>query len=256
MSDTVTLELQGSVSLAQFADAVSHFNRLMTALSDESKAEYVRWEVSDLEISSTIATARGIAENGATPEQIEEVVSSYLEVGRALEQDTTIPYSGKVQQEAKAITAVLGAGVSALRFETAESDAIVREARAPKAPPEITAESTAAYGAVTGRVQTLTSRNALRFTLYDHIYDRAVSCYLAEGQEDLMREMWDKLATVEGWVTRDAPTGRPLAVRQIMEITRLPESGPQDYMAARGMLPLKKGDLKPEDAIRRLRDAG
>jgi hypothetical protein len=91
----------------------------------------------------------------------------------------------------------VSAGVEALRFETAEAEATVREAAllglAVAAP-----TATESYGAVTGRVQTLTSRSGLRFTLYDRLYDRAVACYLAEGQESLMREMWDQLATVEG----------------------------------------------------------
>jgi hypothetical protein len=96
----------------------------------------------------------------------------------------------------------------------------------------------------------------LRFTLYDRIDERPVSCYLAEGREDLMREIWDKLATVEGWVTRDPISGRPLAVRRITNVTLLTEGGAQDYMRARGVLPLKEGDLSPEDAIRLIRDGG
>ncbi len=37
------------------------------------------------------------------------------------------------------------------------------------------------YGAVTGRIRTLTSRNSLRFILYDHIHERAVSAISAKG---------------------------------------------------------------------------
>jgi hypothetical protein len=69
-----------------------------------------------------------------------------------------------------------------------------------------------------------------------------------------MREMWDKLATVEGRVARDPMSGRPLAVRRITNVTRLVEGAPQDYLNARAVLPLGPNDPWPEEAIRRVRD--
>jgi hypothetical protein len=255
VSDTVTLELQGSVSLEQFAEAVSHFQGLIAALSAESNLA-ARWEIEDLHGASATVTSRALPENGFVPERVDEVVSGYLEVGRALEGHKTIPYPPRVRREAQGIAEVLRTGVEAVRFETAESDAIVREVAPAVAPVPPPVQSVGSYGAVTGRVQTLTSRSRLRFTLYDRLYDRAVSCYLTEGREPEMREMWDKLATVEGWVTRDPLSGRPLAVRRITNVTRLDEAAPQDYTRARGILPLAPNDPLPEEAIRRLRDGG
>jgi len=254
VGDTVTLELQGRVTLKQFSEAVAHFHRLITALSVESKAENVRWEINALEVGSTTATAQGISENGTAPERIEQVVRNYLEVGEALERGVTVPYRPPVEKEARALVAMLRTGIDAVRFETAESEAIVREATTPAQAKAPQTGTTGSYGAVTGRVQTLTSRNQLRFTLYDRLYDRAVSCYLAEGRQSLMREMWDKLATVEGRVARDPMSGRPLAVRRITNVTRLVEGAPQDYLNARAVLPLGPNDPWPEEAIRRVRD--
>jgi hypothetical protein len=71
----------------------------------------------------------------------------------------------------------------------------------------------------------------------------------------MMRELWDRYAHVEGWVTRDA-SGRPFNVRRVTNVTPISEAEPQDYQRARGVLPLGPGDEKPEEAIRRLRDAG
>lgn len=212
----MTLELQGSVTLEQFADAVARFHRLIAALSADSEVGDVRWEINALDVGSTTATAQGISQNGASPDRIEQVVRNYLEVGQALEKGGVVPYPAPVEKEARALGGMLRSGIDAVRFETAESEAIVRE---PTTAPVVPAapQARGAYGAVSGRVQTLTSRNQLRFTLYDRLYDRAVSCYLAEDRETLMREMWDKLATVEGWVTRDPASGRPLAVRRNYE---------------------------------------
>ncbi len=258
MSDTVTLALQGAVSLSDFSTAVARLHALVTALSAEARAGDVAWEIDHLAVSSAITTARGVSSNGAHPERIDRVVRSYLEVGRALEQRTTVPYSPVVRREAEALVGVLkDSRVEEIRFETAESEAIVRDAvEARDRPKQQIAERRGAYGAVTGRIQTLTSRSALRFTLYDHLHDRAVSCYLVEGREDMMREMWDRYAHVEGWVTRDSESGRPLAVRRVTSVTPLQEADPQDYLQARGLLVDATNGEKPEEVIRRLRDVG
>jgi len=258
VSDTVTLTLQGTVSLSDFSTAVARFHALIAALSVEAQAQDVAWEIDDLDTGSATTTTRGTLSNGAHPERIDRVVRSYLEVGRALEQRITIPYSAVVRREAEALVGVLkGSQIEEVRFETAESEAIVREVtEAREGARAQTAERRGAYGAVTGRVQTLTSRSGLRFTVYDHIHDKAVPCYLVEGREDMMREMWDRLAHVEGWVTRDPESGRPLAVRRVTGVTPITEAEPEDYLRARGAVPLGADGEKPEQTIRRLRDAG
>jgi hypothetical protein len=251
-NDTVTLELQGDVSLQQFANAIKHFAGLVAELSAEAKSPNLRWEIDDLELGSAMATARAV---GDKPRVVERVVRSYLEVGHALESGEVIPFPARVQTEAHALVDVLANGVKAVRFETAEADAIVTRLEKPApslaAPPVVLK---AAYGAVTGRVQTLTSRTGLRFMLYDMIHDKAVSCYLAVGSEDQARNIWDKLATVEGVVTRDSLTGRPVAVRDIRHIDMLDEAEPTGYQRARGARPRGRSEPRAEERIRRLRD--
>jgi hypothetical protein len=253
-NDTVTLALDGDIDLADFAEAVRRFNALIRALAKEEQATHVRWLVSDLEVSSTIATARGVSENGMPADvvegEVERVVSGYLRVGLSLKHGEQIPYSPVVAREAEAITKVLNGRVTTVRFETAEAEATIttlpaaRQADLP----------TPTYGAVEGRVQTLSSRGGLRFTLYDTFHDKAVSCYLVEGYEDVMRDAWGRRAVVEGRVTRDPVTGRPLAARGITRIEILPEVKPGSYRDLRGISP--SPGLSPEEAIRRLRDAG
>ncbi len=87
-----------------------------------------------------------------------------------------------------------GGRVEALRYETAEIDAVI------SAEPEDRPRSTVieAYGAIEGRVQTLSRHGGLRFTLYDTLNNRAVSCYLAEDfDQELMRNAWGRRAIVE-----------------------------------------------------------
>jgi hypothetical protein len=258
MNDTVTLALDGTVSLSEFSAALARFDALIVALATESQASSVVWQIDALDFSSAITTARAVPTNGTTPEHIDRVVRAYLEVGRCLERHETIPYSPVVVEQARSLSALLrGSKIEAIRFETADADAIIREPTT-DAPPANVASSprSASYGAVTGRIQTLTSRNSLRFILYDHIHDRAVSCYLVEGGETLMRQMWDRVATVEGWVSRDPVSGRPLTVRRVSSVTPITEVEPDAYKAARGAIPRSHDDPLPESLTRQLRDAG
>ena len=257
MGDTVTLALDGAVSLSEFSPAVARFDALLAALTAESGGGAIAWQIDALEYSSAITTARGVSTNGPMPERIVRVVRAYIEVGQALESGEAIPFSTAVRQSADALAGLLaGPGIEAIRFETADDDAIVRKPPGrPMAEASAARKRSASYGAVTGRIQTLTSRNALRFALYDHIHDRAVSCYLVEGGEALMREMWDRLAIVEGWVSRDPESGRPLTIRRVSNITPLSEREPDAYKRACGAIPRGGGEPLPEVVLRRLRDA-
>jgi hypothetical protein len=255
-NDTVTLALDGDIALSDFAEAVRHFDGLITALTKAEGATHVQWVIEQLEVSSAVTTARGIPANGDPPEtvrdEIERVVQKYLSVGLALERGEALGVPATVEREARGIVAVLNERVKTVRFETAEAEATVGSP--PTSPSGSVSLPTPTYGAVEGRVQTLSSRGGLRFTLYDTLNDKAVSCYLAEGFEDDMRDAWGRRAVVEGRVTRHAETGRPLAVRGITAIDVLPELPRYAYSELRAFRP--SATLSAEDAIRRLRDAG
>lgn len=246
--DTVTLTLTGDVPFKVFAAAITNFEALVDALSREVGATQVRWVVHDLHIGSTVATVRGESD---ILEEVERVVRAYGTVGKALQYGEPIPYSGQVVSNAMAITRAIDSTVTAVRFETPLEDMTVFA----KAPVPLAETIVKAIGAVEGRVQTLSSRKVLRFTLFDTLHDRAVSCYLREGQEALMRDIWDKRAAVEGVVSREVTTGRPIAVRDISSIRMIERPGRGSYLQARGQVALRPGQPSPEEAIRRLRDA-
>ena len=101
-----------------------------------------------------------------------------------------------------------------------------------------------------GRIETVTRRKGLRFTLYDSLDDKAVSCYLEDGQEKLMRGAWGRRALVEGWVSRDPATGRPLTIRRVSHVELLPDVESGGYRRARGVVPVGTGGLSEAEAIR------
>lgn len=253
--DRVTLALQGEVTLGAFAEAVVHFSRLVDALSRDVGADaQIRWVITELEAGSAIATARGIGDRGA----VESVTGAYIDVGKSLERGVLPDYSKPVQEEARELVSVIERGVEAIRFETVEADATIRSLALGLDVPglqELSRPQPAAYGGVQGRVQMLTNRGGLRFTLYDTLYDKPVSCHLGEGQDDIMRDVWGRVAVVEGLVSRDAVTGRAQTIRRIRRVAPVREARPDGYRTTRGLFDRPSDPRSPEARLRELRDA-
>lgn len=247
---TLTIALNGEVPLDLFADAMVHFKGLVSALTDEISPDVdVVWLVEDLMIGSAQATVRG---ESSKPEAIEPIPHAFLAVGLALSEGRPVPYSQKVAREAHGLAHILNGKVTSIRFETRDDDATVSSVTDRRTRPRYVSS----YGAVDGRVQTLSSRNSLRFTLYDAFHDRAVSCYLQEGGQEMMRDAWDKRAIVEGWVSRDATTGRPITIRRVQHVEVLEDVIPGAMLrAVRGIAPAGDKGQSAVEVIRRLRDA-
>lgn len=247
---TMTLVLNGEVPLDLFARAMTRFQGLVHALTNDiSPKAKIEWVVSDLNSGSAQATVRGVS---SEPDAVDPIPVAYLAVGSALAEARPIPYSPRVAREARGIAKILNGKVTSIRFETQDDDATVINSSGEEPRPR----PIGAYGAIEGRVQTLSSRNTLRFTLYDAFHDRAVSCYLQEGREDIMRDAWDRRAMVEGWISRDGITGRPTTIRRVQRVDVFGDVVPGAALrAVRGIAPLPLGAPSAVDVIRKRRDA-
>ena len=250
--DIVTLALDGEISVADFAQAVQAFSGLLKALTDTvAPNSDIEWMIERLDTSSAIMTARAESEN---VQQVESVTQAYSVIGRSMSVSEPIPYAPVVVQYARSITSLINGRIPNVRFETQRETFIVDTA--PGIAFSVAREKViVARGAVLGTVQTVSNRKGLRFTLYDAVFDKAVSCYLREHQEEMMRDVWGKRAIVEGTVTRDPDTGRPLAIRQITDVQLTAEPMRGAYRAARAIALTAPDAESPEDVIRRLRDA-
>ena len=252
--DTLTLALNGEILLSDFSDAVTNLLKLVNALTKEVGSQHMDWQIEALEASSAIATVRGLY--GSPQEQVvvEGVVRAYEEVGRTLERRESLSRSKNANNSARSIVKLVADRVTSVRFETDEFDYEIFQDAAKSLESSQVIEEAAGFGAVEGRIQSLTSRKGLRFTLYDAINDRAVSCYLATGSENVMREAWGKRSIVEGFVRRDPKTGRPTTIRRVSAVHIVEEGRPGGYLDAFGAAPIQSDEIMPEEAIRRLRD--
>ena len=244
--NTLTFELGGRVEIADFANGVAAFRRLVVALTPRNSG--VAWVVEDLQPGSALVTVRGESDD---PTTVERIIDAYEKIGAALSWHEDLPELNQRAQAASYAVRDLTGVADYVRFETPDTDyTIYRNGHTPSRP-----TPTVSIGAITGTVQTLSNRGGLRFNLYDTLHDKAVACYLAPGQEELMREAWGRRATVTGRVSREAETGRPIAIRQIVAVDTLSDSPIGSYRRARGAVPWQPGDPRPEDVIRQLRDA-
>jgi hypothetical protein len=249
--DNLTLVLNGEVPFELFTKAMENLHALVTALSIEVNSSDVEWTIADLQRSSAMVTIAGSADDLA---KVERAVKAYSAVGRSLERGDIIPFPARIRRFADAIVNLTDSRVPSVIFQTPDEDfEVVRPSQDIGLPAPTSGVS--AHGAIEGRIQTLTSRRGLRFTLFDSAHDKAVSCYLKEGDEDLIRGMWDSRALVEGIISRDMVTYRPIAIRQIERILPAKEVERGSYRRARGILPRTEGMPLAEQVIRRSRNA-
>ncbi|GAC1400335.1 MAG: hypothetical protein NVSMB65_18180 [Chloroflexota bacterium] len=213
---TLTLTLDGEITLQEFADALRKVDALLDALVvDVTEAPSIAWLITDLRAGSATLTLSGQA---GEEDAAERVAHALVAVVRALRHQRPIAYGPRVVRRAHDLEAAISGRLAALHVET-EEDAVVLQRQGSAA--EVA--YLGAYGAVDGRIETLTSRRDLRFTLFDAVFDRGVSCSLPEDRRDLIRDAWGRRAIVEGWVSRDPYSGRPLAIGHITAIEILDE---------------------------------
>lgn len=250
-SRSVTLHLDGAPTVGDYAAALSALQELLAAISARvARGVQIDWVIANLKVGSAITTAQGEADDAAA---VEKATEEFLNTGHAMREALAVPdtYRPAVVR----LKSILNGRVPLLRFETADDDVTIPPDAVQDVPvPSQPTEPTPMLGAIEGRVQTLSSRGSLRFTLYDLAFDKAVSCYLAPGQESLMLDAWGRIAVVEGTVKREAKYGRPLTIRQVSRVHVKPEAEPFAWRAARGALQ-GFGDEPAEVTIRRIRDA-
>jgi hypothetical protein len=76
-------------------------------------------------------------------------------------------------------------------------------------------------GAIEGRIEAASTHSGLRFTLYDLLDERAISCFLTPDRRSEIFGLWGERVAVSGTISRDVATGRPLSIRSISGISPL-----------------------------------
>ncbi|HXH58805.1 hypothetical protein [Iamia sp.] len=247
--DSVTFRLDGEVTIGLLSDALRRFSKVLDELSRVRDA-HVAWVLSGLEYGSAMTTARAIPLDKESAAAVSDIVEDYLGAARQVARGNLDPDRPILRLVGD--LAAVADDEHPLVLETAEDDVIFTGQSAPPAPPSAAPEMTRSLGAIRGRIETLSHRGGLRFTLYDLTNDRPVSCYLRSEDEAMMRGAWGRIADVTGTITRDAATGRPRAIRRVSRVDLIAEGDSLGYKQARGAIRL---DGPAEQVIRRVRNA-
>lgn len=255
-SKFVSMQLDGSISLEKFSRTLSSWEQLLRAVALEADPDSgVHIILQDLVFGSALVSVEIML---ATEAMESHFSNSFRSIGLAVRDGNIVNFPKAIREPAqKLLNALKLDDGGPLILSTDEFDIVIPNgdmtkiaARNPKQ------DQLESIGVITGRLQALSSRGALRFTLYDLLNDRAIRCALTEDQRDDVRELWDHVVEVQGLIRRDPATGIPLSIREISRIslaqgTKIKER----WLGARGVLQRISPDVASEVLVRRLRDA-
>lgn len=243
----LTLRLNGAdIPLEVFVDSIQQFHLFIKNLSQTiSPNEEVEWNIQDLGMGSVVTVIEGVGE----PDTVERILEGASTTFDALESNQIIPYPVSVREPAIRLTQGINGRVRSIEVETPHRTFFIEKAILFE---DETADKVISYGLLTGTMDTLKERGGLSFTLYDDIFDNAITCSVAdESRRELMQGAWGKRVAVTGEIWRDAQTGHAKRITNITRIEILPDVPPESYKQARGILPYRG---RSEDIIRSLRD--
>lgn len=251
-NNTLTFEIGGQIQLKDLDTGIRLFTRLINTLTPR---DGVVWIVHDLQPGSAEVTlkceaAEAVAERvmrdcESIGKHMSNGTSDYEPVLFAIDKRGAMEAAKKIREFAAS---------ESIEYVGIQMESMYFTIRPIDAPPPRSASRATDIGVITGRVQTLSNRGGLKFTLYDDTHDKAVTCFLRSGQEGIMREAWGRRAKVTGAIKRDT-VGKPTVINEIADVELIAEVPPDAYKQARGAIPWNPGDKLPEEVIRQMRDA-
>ena len=232
--NSISLTYEGKVSPKDVSALVSNFAALVQLLTDEiADTKDIDWEVAKFQGGSATLTFSG---THTQPQNVQVVVRAWEEIGASVKSGTQVPYSDKIKKHIDGITKQLNGRVTAAHFVTHRKHFTIQSGDVvPQLP---VAKTFAALGSVKGRVETISIRREPRLVVYDHIFDKAVTCHLEPERKKELLDYMDKEVLVSGKVTRDARTGQAKSIREISNIEEVFEFevDPDSYKETKGSL--------------------
>lgn len=252
-----SLQLDGQTTLSQYVVALNAWRESLEGATKLTGSAHVLGEyVSDLSSGSTITETTITFDRAEAADTFEEYMDrTHVAVRDGSIRDLPLELQ-KGAYRLQRISAMPGSPSMVLRSgiqDVLVSDQNAQDARRRmKAIPQVPAET---YGELIGRLQALSSRTAFTGTLYDSTFDKAVRCYFEAGQEEMVRDQWDRRVAITGMIRRDPATGRPLSIRRISNVVAAPrDADAYSWTSARGILVGVLPNELPETLLGRLRD--
>lgn len=229
----LTLALDGEVTLNDFSKAMLRFREIVEGLSSEvAPNAKIDWVVDELKKKCAIASVRGIPLTGEDAESVRKIRTAYTELGRKVVHGETLTNDFPTINAVMGLRKLINGRITSIRFETTEKKYTIKKHTI--FAPTKTYWDTETFGCARGRVESISKRQYLHFTLYDYDDDHPIQCFYTDGQKEEMRNIWDKLVYVEGIINRDEENDLINSISNIKNITVIEERKPQEWREAMG----------------------
>lgn len=233
--NTLTFALGGDVTLRDFSNAILRFKDIISGLKEDVAPDSeIEWIIDELKASSAIAKIKGVPTISDDLQAIRNIKDAYLDVGRKVVHGENLTYNNTVVDAVTKLRKLINGRITSIRFETTEKKYTIK--RHTIFIPTKTYWDTETFGCIRGRVQSISDRQFLHFTLYDYNDDHPITCYLPDIQKEKMRNIWGKLVYVEGIVQRNEDNDLATSISNISKIDIIKEREPKEWRKALGCL--------------------
>ncbi len=249
----VTFKFYGNPTIDEYAYFVSNSRHLVKSVTASSvknnrrQPNKLHWYPSNASVNgSVLITYSALTQNQDSFERFQD---AFFRVGDALRTGEEIGFTHRVEKYAQNLRKVIKDEDDTLVFENQTHETVIKPDYRPASNPS----AVSAYDEVKGTIETISSRHGLRFILYDAIFDRAVTCYVdSEEDERMLAENFRELVTVNGLVSRDPETDRPLKITKIRNICKVAQRK-YSWRDVEGIIKLSS-EMTPERYVREVRD--
>ena len=259
ITKSYTIQLDGTVTLDRFASAIDAWRTALVDISKEVGQQHVLGiYIEDLVAGSALVTSSVTFD---AEESAIQFTSRFTKVGSRARGENVVDFPRSLEKASSLLRSVAAIDPAGLTLASEVADILIIPLDDPLTrlidigAPNVTSPSVETYGAIRGKLQSVSSRSGLKVVLYDELFDKAVRCSLTKEQHETVRELWDKHVIVEGLVRRDRITGRPLSISNIWNIRDDErDSKSLAWLNAYGVLADVEPDIPSEENIRKIRN--
>lgn len=259
ITKSYTIQLDGTVTLDRFTSAIDAWRTALVDISKEVGQQHVLGiYIEDLVAGSALVTSSVTFD---AEESAMQFTSRFTEVGSRARGENVVDFPRSLEKASSLLRSVAAIDPAGLTLASEVADILIIPMDDPSTGSIAIGETGASspsvetYGAIRGRLQSVSSRSGLKLVLYDDFFDKGVRCSLTKEQHETVRELWDKHVIVEGLVRRDRITGRPLSISNIWNIQE-DERNPNSlaWLNAYGVLAGVEAEIPSEENIRKVRN--
>lgn len=248
------IQVDGKVSLEVFLASIEAWDSLIKNATNVVGRENVgETQIESLQTGSTLVATETSFQSAAVADRFESIVRGTAQHALGISLSPLPKRMNTPVRKLRSLAARLPENEGFV-IRTPEEDFLIREElrlSAGASIPIAGAHAAETIGVISGKLESISSRQGIKAVIYDDLFDKAVRLNLDETWHDRIQELWSRDVMASGLIRRDPPTGRPLSVRDLRSIDPIEYSGDRwSWKNAKGVLKDMAPSVKSEDLIR------